>query len=107
VTDKRYECRRKRDHDLPSASDPERFGPWVPGYFASAGLSPGYVTARGSVQASRQLDWTLEVCSDSQDFSGRWLDSPGRKAALSEPQARGHWRVVVYAVLLALFMLLA
>ena len=88
-------------------SDPERFGRWVAGYFASAGLSPGYVIARESVQASRQLDWTLEVCFDSQDFSGRWLDSPGRKAAPSEPQARGHWRVVVYAVLLALFMLLA
>src|SRR5271155_2026758 len=87
-------------------SDPELFGRWVAGYFASAGLSPGYVTARESVQGSTQLDWTLEVCH-SQDFFDGWLDSPGRRAAPCEAQAQGHRRVVVYAALLALFLLLA
>jgi antibiotic biosynthesis monooxygenase (ABM) superfamily enzyme len=73
-------------------SDPERFGRWVAEYLASARHTSGYVSARESVQGSRQLDWALEVSFDSEQRLDAWLDGAERQAVLSEGEAQGYWR---------------
>jgi uncharacterized protein len=73
-------------------ADPERFSRWVAGYLAAARHSHGYVSARQSVQGSRQLDWAVEVCFDNADLLDAWLDGAERHAVLSEGQVCGYWR---------------
>jgi uncharacterized protein len=73
-------------------AEPERFSRWVAGYLATARHSDGYVSARQSVQGSRQLDWAVEVCFDSADLLDAWLDCAERHAVLSEGEASGYWR---------------
>jgi antibiotic biosynthesis monooxygenase (ABM) superfamily enzyme len=73
-------------------SDPAGFGRWVGGYLASARHTPGYVSARQSVQGGGQLDWAVEVSFDSADLLDAWLDGAERRAVLSEGATHGYWR---------------
>lgn len=73
-------------------ADAKGFSQWAAGYVDAARHSQGYVSARQSVQGTRQLDWAVEVRFDSADLLDAWLEGTERASALREGEACGYWR---------------